>query len=125
MSLSFEMLVNVGGILLTIGVAWGLMKGKMDKLSEKLETTYTESLRIAADANRSALRSHSRLDDHSGRLTKIEAGCSFHERRLDESLGYMRSEISGLCVTLDKHVDAMTKRLDSLADKIDALREER
>jgi len=122
MSFEFGALLQGCIAMLSIGIAWGLLKGKVEKLGDKIETGHADALRVASEAGRSSLRSHTRLDDHSGRLTKIETGCIFHERRLDESIGFVRSEVSGLREALDKHVDAMGERLDALADKIDALR---
>ncbi len=117
MTSELDLALKIGTVLVSITGAWWLLKGKVDRV----EQAQTDIQRAAIDAQRAALRSHSRLDDHSGRLTKVEAGHAFHERRLDESLAFVRSDIGQLRHDLQKVADSLEGHVKTLGDKLDAL----
>lgn len=50
----------------------------------------------ADQAERSAKASHTRLDDHEKRLTKLEVGQDYHARRLEEALQLLRGSVDEL-----------------------------
>ena len=126
--LELDVVLQLCVMILTFGIAWGLLRGRIDKLAARFEDNMKAFTGELAELVKSIDQGHNRIDSHDSRLMKIETACPFHDMRLKDAVEFFRSEVSGVRGLIEQHMnridgrfDAFDERFDALGNKIDTL----